>query len=556
MAAAKTPVFLKRKRPGQNVIAKKLEFHKVNPSKFKFHIPKKQVLYAGEVGLKNGGKVKIEALRNINDGAIILPVNAAAEEQKGNWTCNVQQWSGDVYNKETVMLNPNFNRIYPGAIFPFETIANGNYKEVPYKRKPVVIGTDNVHFKNAKAIVTNPSFVNYMEKLLQLKQGATPGGGRQVGTSSEMWSEEDFFLQTGGSGYYLTFGGSFNLNFKNEKKSFKYFTEVYQAYYTILVDTSMNEPTDFFYTKAELPNDKDAIGEAFIDPNWVYVDSVTYGRILYVIYEADRSFSSLGIDANVYGSVGFAGGEANMSAQQKQLLKNTNVTVATVGGNNIYSGLLSNASSFKDLQKRIDDYFKQTNDETIISYSLRTLDQSTVGGRMVTQFTSRHCALRASKYKITWNMIMCEVNDDAGSAEEIKAFARIRAIAGGGKDILDDNKINKPIIEWEKLNSNIIPKPWTFTEGSENNPLELKEGGHWEPGKSIVFSVPLSDANAKLAIRADVVEFDDFNNDQFEDQVWEKKITELSDMEKVILTCRHEASRIKFIFSIEPIYEP
>ena len=554
----KEPVFAARKRPGFSAITKRRQFKKVDPNIFKFHIPRKQVIYSGEVSLKGGGKIKVEAHRNVGDGAAILPVNNSIQQDKGEWTCSVKQWTGDVYNSETVILNPQLQRIYPGAVFPFQSIATGEYKEVPYARKPLTLVSDNAGFKIVKTTMTNPSFGDYMEKLVQMKKGAAPEGGRTVGTSSEMWSEEDFFLQTGGSGYYLGFGGNFNINFKNEKKSFKYFAEVFQAYYTILINTDFDEPKKFFFTKAEAPNNAKAIAEILIDPNWVYVDSVTYGRLLYVVYESAYSFSSMGIDATAYANFGFAGGEANLSTKQKRMLQQTNVTVAAIGGNNLYAGLLNNASSFKDLQRRIDDYFKQPGGEALISYSLRTLDQSNVGARMVTNFTSRQCALRASAYKVSWDSVICTKNDDSGNAEEIKAFVRIRAIKGNGKDILDSKKYNKDLLFWldNKAIQGIKSRPWTFTEGTAANPLELSQSEVWSPNKNTTFNIPADDDNAKIAIRVDVLEFDDVlsANDNFADQTWERKITELSDMEEVILTTRHEGSRITFVLYIEPVY--
>ena len=53
-----------------------------------------------------------------------------------------------------------------------------------------------------------------------------------------------------------------------------------------------------------------------------------------------------------------------------------------------------------------------------------------------------------------------------------------------------------------------------------------------------------------------VLEFDDNTpHDHFADQTWERKITELSDMEQVILTARHEASRITFVLNVVRVYE-
>jgi thiol-activated cytolysin len=537
----------------------KIRVQKAGP-KFKFKKLVKPVLATTNVTLKGGGKIKVIMERNVSDMVkIVKDPNYSASQTDDNWTCSVVKYNGEVYNKDTVILNTNFTKIYPGAIYPFESIALGDYKQPNYDRKPITITTSNSGFKKNFIKVNEPSMATVSQAITDMKKGANIAGKSMIGNVYEVLSEEDLFIRTGGSGYYLGFGGSHNIDFKKNSKTHKYLVEMFQSYYDIVVNDDSNEPTDFFVLKTEEPNNTKAISESLIDPNWVYVDSVSYGRILYVLYESNESFSSFGIDVEAYANFGFAGGEANLSEKQKSFLKTTTVTVSTIGGPLIESALLVNPSSFKDLQKRIENYLKAPGGEAIISYTLRTLDQHNVGAKMVTQFTSRKCAPRASKYKLSWNKIVCKVNDDSGSAEEISAFLRVRAMDGKGADILDIDKKNKAVVEYNKLSKiqrGPIPPPWTFIEGSKNNPLELKEGGSWDPGRSITFKIPKDDKKAKIAIRADVVEYDDSSdNDQFADKIWEKKIVELSDVEDIILTCRHDASRIDFFIRIEPVYE-
>ncbi|PKA84455.1 hypothetical protein ATE92_2645 [Ulvibacter sp. MAR_2010_11] len=532
---------------------------KVRPAvKFNFSIPKKTILQSTTVGLRGGGQIKMEYARKLNDFGKIVPISGTAKkEATSNWTCQIQQWDAEIVNKDTAILNPQFTKIYVGGVYDFKSIANGEYNTVPFARKPITIVSDNNHAKKAQVLINDPSSGNVQAGVLELIGGAKPGGSRTVGTKFEMLSEEDFFMRTGGSGYYLGFGGSHNFSFTDEKKSHKYVVEIFQAYYTIFVDSSVHEPSDFFFLKGESNNPK-AIDKSEIDPNWVYVDSITYGRMLYIVYESDYSLSAHGIDVDAYANFGFAGGEASLNEKQKSILKTTKVTVGAIGGNPIYSSLLVNAGSFKELQKRIDDYFKQTNDEVKIAFTLATLDQATVGTRMITKYTSRQCAPRASKYRIVWDMVVNSVNDDAGSASEIKAFVRIIAFDGKGKSIMDVNKKNKAIANWENIPKALrstVPKPWTFTEGSSQNPLELKEGEPWSVNKQIDFNVPLNDPNAKIGIRVDVVEFDDFDDDNFQDNLWESKINDLSDLTSVNLVSRHEGSRVTFMFRVIPIFE-
>jgi thiol-activated cytolysin len=522
------------------------------PVNFKFKIEKKSVLGTSNLSLDGGGKIKLEFGRNMT------PTSShqlkSKSDNSGNWTCSIQNHSKDIIDKDAVILNKQLDKIFVGGVYDIKNIANGQYNTLGFPRKPITIVSEST--QKAQVVVNSPSSGSIQAGIRELLGSGKTGGTRSFGAKFEMHSEEDLFINTGGSGNYLGFGGNHNFNHKSNEKSHKYVVEIIQAYYTVHVDSAINEPGDFFYLKSE-SSKPDAIADNAIDPNWVYVDSVTYGRMLYVIYESDYSFSEFGIDVNMYAYFGFANGELDLTEKQKEMLKHTSVTIAAVGGAPEKAGPLANANSFKQLQKRIDAFLSEKNDEVKIAFSLATLDQATVGTRMITDYTSRQCTPRASKYRVIWQNVQNTVNDDAGNASEIKAFVRLRAM-GNGKSILDVDKKNKALSAWDAIPSasrTAIPAPWTFTAGNSENPLELTQSEVWEVNKHLDFNIPLDDPEAKIAIRVDVREFDDFDDDHFADNTWQSKITELSDNETVTLVSRHEGSRITFKFKVEAIYE-
>ncbi len=155
------------------------------------------------------------------------------------------------------------------------------------------------------------------------------------------------------------------------------------------------------------------------------------------------------------------------------------------------------------------------------------------------------------------------VNDDSGNASELKVFVRIMAFDGKGKTIMDEGRKNKTILEWEKLPSashQIIPKPWTFTEGSENNPLELEHGKGWTANKWVEFKISSKDTKAKFGIRVDAVEFDTSFNpifltetttfDHYEDNLWDANVCDFKKSTPVDIVIREEAARLTFKFTI------
>ncbi|NJM80985.1 MAG: hypothetical protein HC854_17725 [Flavobacterium sp.] len=237
-------------------------------------------------------------------------------DNSSNWTCSIKTQSLTSIDADGVLLNPQFHKIFVGGVYDIKNIANGEYKTVPFSRKPITLVSEGTN--KAQVIVNAPSSGSIQEGINKLADSGKRGGGITLGSKFKMSSEEELFVRTGGSGNYLGFGGSHDFNYKSNEKSNKYIVEMYQKYYTVHVDSSINEPKDFFTFKSE-SNHPESISENQVDPNWVYVDSVTYGRILYLVYESDYSFEAHGIDVNMYAKFGLANGELELNEKQKEI---------------------------------------------------------------------------------------------------------------------------------------------------------------------------------------------------------------------------------------------
>ena len=524
--------------------------------------PRKSILHTQTIALSKNGKLTIEAMRNPGGTHSFEGLPAAnSKEEVGNFTCDVYSFKGVLETHDGIMNRPALENIYPGAIYPFESIADGTFNDVDFRRKPIQLTTNNNFFKKKLIEVKTVNRGQVQQAIADMKGSAKPKDADATKSSTEkIYSSEQLFMSTSGSGHYLTIGGNHQIDYESEKKTHKYFVQFYQEYYTVAVnDDSFGELEDYFVTKKEAPTDKHAIDDGAINPNWVMIDSVTYGRMFHLIFESSEDIEAHGIDINVFAEFGLFGGEGGFTERQREVLSKVTVASGAIGGDIKETALLGNAESVKDLKARKDNYFKNPGEGSIIGYTLRTLDGDLVGYRMSTDFTARQCAPKASKYKITWQQIQCMVNDDSDSTEDIKAFCRIRAFNGKGKEIMDEQRKNAPLLDWEKLDNavkQLTPRPWTFTIGSVQNPIELSEGALEKVDKSITFNIPKNDDNARLAIRADLIEIDDTSgNDDFGDKLWERRVSELSGGENVELTCHHEDSRIRFSLKVQPVFD-
>lgn len=527
---------------------------------FKFKIKPNPVIFKSQVSLSNQNKISIEVLRNPGQYTAIEPAKTKpGQEKTSDWNCSIQQFAGTVIRKEPVIHNPNFSELYPGAIFDYESIANGTYKRLPYLRKEMKLHIDRNHASIATVSVNDPSSGSVASAVSQIV-GSIQGGGaaKTFGESFEVLSEEDLFMRTGGAGNYLGMGGEHQISFSSKERSHKFFVSIYQEYYSILVDDSYIEPSDYFVTTHEKPADPKALNPDLANPNWVIVSSVKYGRLLNLIFESNESFSEYGVDVKAYANFLVFGASMNLSVRQKSFMKRTSVTLMGIGGNPALSGQVLTAGNSAEVKKAINNYFSGTKDEVPIAYTLATLDGDNIGVRMMSDFTSRQCAPAAGKFKITWNNIVCKVNDDGSDGEEVKAMVRIRAWDGKGKELLDAEKKNAKILELDAVNRKSglkMPLPWTFSRGNRKNPINLNTHDTKTIEQSVTFKVNKDDKSAKFGIRADILEFDDFGDDDFTDDLREFKFSEIIEPTQIEMICSHEASRIGFNFTISPVYD-
>jgi hypothetical protein len=521
--------------------------------KFKFAKPAKQCLHEGSVHLKEGGVVRVTALRNPTGSSKLKRKGDPDKEEKGRWACKIVHWSGDVTSRDAAILNPNFHRLYPGAVYDYTEIANGNYQTLPYARKALTVTVNGRGFKKTAVEVPHPSLASVNQAVAAIRNSQkVQGGAITFGRTLNVLSAEHLFLRTGGSGSFMGIGGSHEFRYGSTEKSHRYFLEIAQAYYTISVNDTVHEPDDFFVTKKQQPGNKDALDEKESDPNWVFVESVTYGRLLQVMLECDESLESTGFDVEAHVDWLVASGSGNMSRETRSLLERSTITVAAIGGKPDLAGRLVN-STFANLPERIDDFFGGKGDEVPIAYGLCTLDGALVGTRMTTEFTSRQCAPVAHKYKVTWTGVHCRNSDDADGAEDTRLFVRIRAWDGQGKDIMDEGKQNAALLKTRPPHA---PAPWSFIVGNEEHDIPLNTGESRRVDRSMTFALPNGDQRAKFAIRADVLEFDDTSdNDDFTDDVRTLTVAEVGAGKDLMLLCTHEDSRIEFNFQIQPVYD-
>ncbi len=527
---------------------------RVTPN-FKFAKVSTDLLLSRNIKFSDKDSVSLTYKRNVQPYAFSERNITGTDNTKG-WKCSnsstTEKWSAD----QVIETNNAISKIFLGAVYDIKELASGNAVPLHYARKPLYILVDSHHFQEASVKVESPfkhEIREAINKIIRSKD--RPDIAFTHGSMKQFDSFSSLLTNFSGSGHFLGFGGSHDITFESRKKSHKFYLECKQLYYTISVSNTVNEPEDFFHIKEDDPNIDDAVNRSKIDPNWVFVDSVGYGRLLYMIFECDESYEGMDIDLEQYADYWLASAKLNESVQKKIKKMNVSVKVFALGGSPLLALSLTDNSP-EGIKKTINNYLKGIDDEVPISYSLCTLDMKSVGTSMFLNYQSRQCHPWPTKYKVIWDSLFCAVNDDGGDGESVKAMVRIRALDKNGKDIMDEDKINKDIIAI--LNNDILSKEmvlWTFSKGNEDTPLFLKEKTSRVINKSISFPMTQNREIAKIGIRADIIEYDMISNDNFMDDNINIKINEIDPDSIITLTCTEEKSVINFNFRIIPLYD-
>lgn len=535
----------------------RMEFKKVKP-KFNFKVLPSNRLFSKEVIFSPTDKAIMSYERNLDPSYNVFPGPEETEKLSG-WQCNINHKSGTATSDQLVENNYAISKIFLGGVYDIKDLVAGNANTLPYARKPIGIMVDSHHFKTATAIVENPTKLNVRDAVNRLIRSKDfPDIALTIGKISQFDSFSSLLTNFSGSGHYLGFGGSHKISFDSNRKTHKFYLEVKQEYYRMSVNNDLHEPDDFFFLKEDDPDKDGAVPNALVNPNWVYVDSVGYGRMLFFVFESDESYQGMDIDLKQYADYLAVGIELNERIKEKVKDQKVSMQVVSIGGTPLIAPVLLGTET-KSIRESIKEYFNTKNDEVPISYSLSTIDNQMVGTHLFVDYKSRQCYPVPTKYQVIWDSITCRVNDDGGDNEQVKAFVRIRAVDKKGKDIMDEDRINSNLIHHNNLMNQVeqkISNPfWTFIKGSESAPLVLKENRYVSVNKSISFPMKESNPINKIAFRVDILEYDVGPNDNFDDDTFSLKPNEVDPNQTYSATCRHDESEIDFIFRVVPKYD-
>ena len=268
---------------------------------------------------------------------------------------------------EQIVLNPQTDVIYPGALVKGESVLDGTYTLIPATRKPITISTSLTGGNITSVVVEDPKLSTVREAVNTLmKQTYDVPYANMAFTVEQAYSEQqiDLSLRASYKTGILNVKGGFD--FSNTKIKTRLIAKFIQNYYTLDLDLP-SQPSDLF------EDDVDRALFGTLMP--MYVSTVTFGRMALFTIESELEESDVRAFLSAsYGGISGSGETAFNSFKAKSTMK-----VYILGGSGTAAGATING--FEDFKNYIQSggNFSKTSPGAPISYKLRYIRDNTIG---------------------------------------------------------------------------------------------------------------------------------------------------------------------------------
>ncbi|TFH46794.1 MAG: hypothetical protein E4G92_05995 [Bacteroidia bacterium] len=268
---------------------------------------------------------------------------------------------------EQIVLNPQTDVIYPGALVKGESILDGTYTLIPAKRKPITISTSLTGSGNVSIVVDDPKLSTIREAVNDLMNQEYNVPPANMGfTVEQAYSEQqlDLSLRASYKGGVINVKGGFD--FSNKQIKTRLVAKFIQSYYTIDMDLP-DQPSELF------ADDVDRSLFGIYMP--MYVSTVTFGRVALFTIESELSET----EVKTFLQASYASVNAAVSGEFDQLKAKSTMKVYILGGSGGDAGATINGfDDFKNYIKAGGNYSK-TSPGAPISYKLRYIRDNSIG---------------------------------------------------------------------------------------------------------------------------------------------------------------------------------
>ncbi len=316
--------------------------------------------------------------------------STASREQRddGQWSCTTERHSAQDAPDDYATFDPNAEVIYPGVMLQGATLANAT-------PEPIVVGraggTIAINLLNGSPgvsqtvpTVKQSTIVQAINDILAQNTGIVPA--RFTYTSSEVQSREQLALSLGVNVSTLSTDFKSRMSFSSDQQYNRFLVQMVQSYYTVVFDLpgSLHDLLGTAVTGDQLA--------AYVGPGnpATYISSVTYGRRFFLLIESTSSITEMKASIQASYDAALVSGSLDASATYVKDLKNVNIKVFALGGDQSLATAMFNGDF--DAVKAFLTQGADIRTAVPLSYVVRNvLDNSIVTVKVATDYDVKTC---------------------------------------------------------------------------------------------------------------------------------------------------------------------
>jgi len=285
---------------------------------------------------------------------------------------------------EMVAFDPNADALWPGSLVQGKSLQRGVLAPIGLPRAPgTVTLTTPLNVPQMSRTIERlslPSVQEALREILAPVTAATPAKLAYNATASESWQQG--LLAVGVDAKWLSGSAQADLSAQSTTARSLVAARLTQAYYTVAFNPPAR-PAAVFEETVSLDDAKLYLGEG--NPP-VYLSSVTYGRLLVLVFQSSASASELEASVNAAMHSGVADGAVNIEGKYAETLRSSQMHVLALGGSGQSAVKLIAGDLAQGLQAYMQEgaTFSKDSPGLPISFQARYLRDNTTAGMALT----------------------------------------------------------------------------------------------------------------------------------------------------------------------------
>ncbi|MBB3840558.1 hypothetical protein FHS57_004578 [Runella defluvii] len=418
----------------------------------------------------------------------------------GNFACTSRRVTVDAQFNEQALFLPDNDLIYPGAIINGTSVPNGslsvyslppNVRRMPYQISALIASGSHSTLQTVDTLYNRAEVIRKVNNLV--RNAIVPqtfslefikGSNREeftakLGSRTTAHLGPELMSLLAGVPLAVDVEQETRLDAQNNRQTSYMLIKVLRTYFDISADPRNDDPRNFFNN----PNN--------IDCNAMYVASVTYGSMAYILVKTTRTDARIEALFSRYAGANFEDSNVRTSfTAELNAVYNTNETTitGTVIGGPANTVNIGTGNALANYITNLPEWSINTGLGTPLAYTLRFLTDDTFATLAInTSFNVQNCTRIAENYELKLTSIECEEQEDFFGNDDI--FGTIRVRRSGGSRITPSN--------WHK-----------FWKQSRNNPVSFNSGSSITTNGSRTYKVPLNSPNPSVSIETRLKEKD------------------------------------------------